>query len=197
MRALVGLARLAPLGLLALACLSPREAAAPRYFVPARPAAPDVAARPVESGPELRLRRVTASDYLRLRMVWRRGVEVGFHDLYRWTEPPAGYVESRLADDLFGQQGLRRVTRPSAPALGVELVHFEEVLEPEHEGVVSLAVLLTDGTQTALLERTVSARRPISSGSPEEVARALGEALSEATETVSREVAAALGAPGS
>lgn len=191
------LARLVPLALLAAACLEPRPAAQARYFVPARPAPTDVAARPAESGPELRLRRVTASDYLRLRMVWRRGVEVGFHELYRWTEPPAGYVEARLADDLFGQRGLRRVTRPSAPALGVELVHFEEVLEPEHEGVVSLSVLLTDGAQTAILERTVSARRPIPGHSPEDVAQALGEALSEATEAVSRDVAAALGAPGS
>lgn len=197
MRRLHVLARLLPLALLAAACLEPRPAADARYFVPARPAPAEASARAAESGPELRLRRVTAADYLRVRMVWRRGVEVGFYELYRWTEPPAGYVEARLADDLFARQGLRRVTRPSAPALGVQLARFDEVLEPEHEGVVSLSVLLTDPAQVAILERTVTARRPIAGETPEEVARALGEALSEATETVSREVAAALGAPGS
>jgi ABC-type uncharacterized transport system auxiliary subunit len=185
------------LALLAAACLAPRPAAEARYFVPARPAAADVAARAPESGPELRLRRVTAADHLRSRMVWRRGVEVGFHDLLRWTESPASYVETRLAQDLFERQGLRRVNRPSAPALGIEVLHFEEVLEPEHEGVVSLAVLLTDGAQGAILDRTVSARRPISGDAPEDVARALGEALAEATATVGDEVAAALEAHGS
>ena len=39
--------------------------------------------------PELRLRRLRAASYLRNRMVWRNGVELGFYDLLRWTEPPA------------------------------------------------------------------------------------------------------------
>jgi ABC-type uncharacterized transport system auxiliary subunit len=188
----------AALALCTAGCLAPRQAAEARYFVPARPATADVAAaRAAESGPELRLRRVTAADHLRSRMVWRRGVEVGFHDLLRWTEPPASYVETRLAQDLFERQGLRRVNRPSAPALGVALLQFEEVLEPEHEGVVSLAVVLTDGAQVAILDRIVSARRPIPGDAPEDVARALGEALAEATAAVGGEVAAALEARGS
>jgi ABC-type uncharacterized transport system auxiliary subunit len=184
--------------LVASSCLAPRPAAEARYFVPARPApSAGVASRPRESGPELRLRRVGSADYLRTRMVWRRGVEVGFYDLLRWTEPPASYVETRLAAELFERLGLRRVTRPSAPALGVEVLHFDEVLEPEHEAVVSLSVLLTDGAQLSILERTFDARRPISEDSPEAVARALGEALAEATASVGNDVAAALGAQGS
>jgi ABC-type uncharacterized transport system auxiliary subunit len=185
---------LAALALLSLACLSPRPAADARYFVPGRPSAADVAARPPETGPELRLRRVTSADYLRTRMVWRNGVEVGFYDLLRWTEPPASYVETRLAEELFERQGLRRVARPSAPVLRVELLHFDEVISPSHEAVVSLAVLLSNGEQEAILDRTVVARRPIAGDSPEEVARALGEALSEATASVGGEVSSALGA---
>jgi ABC-type uncharacterized transport system auxiliary subunit len=183
------------IALLSLACLAPRPAADARYFVPGRPAGSDVAARPIDTGPELRLRRVTSADYLRTRMVWRDGVEVGFHDLLRWTEPPASYVEKRLAEELFERQGLRRVARPSAPVLSVELLSFDEVLSPSHEAVVSLGVLLSNGSQEAILDRTVVVRRPIPGSAPEDVARALGEALAEATTAVAGAVSAALGAP--
>ena len=183
------------LAFLASACLAPRQPAEPRYFSPGfAPGASDPAA-PVESaGPELRLRRVTAADYLRRRMVWRRGVEVGFHDLLRWTELPASYVETRLAQELFEQLGLRRVTRPDAPSLTVELQSFDDVLEPAHEGVVALGVRLADKSQVALLDRSFVARRPVEGDDPEAVARALGEALSEAIDEVGAAVASALGA---
>ena len=182
------------LGLLLSACLAPRQAADPRYFSPAGAAgASEVAARAEPSGPELRLRRVSAADYLRSRMVWRRGDEVGFHDLLRWTQPPAKYVEARVAQELFERRGLRRVTRPDAPSLTVELLAFDDVLEPLHEGVVALAVLLVDRSQVARLDRTFNARRPVAGDDPEAVARALGEALSEAVSEVGAAVAAALG----
>ena len=169
------------LGLLLSACLAPRQAADPRYFSPAGAAgASEVAPQVAPIGPELRLRRVTAADYLRSRMVWRRGVEVGFYDLLRWTQPPASYLEARLAQELFERRGLRRVTRPDATSLTVLLLAFDDVLEPVHEGVVALAVLLVDKSQVARLDRTFSARRAVAGDGPEDVARALGEALSEA-----------------
>ncbi len=181
------------LGLLVCACLAPRQPADPRFFSPGgAPAASEVAARIEPDSPELRLRRVTAADYLRRRMVWRRGVEVGFHDLLRWTEPPASYVEARLAQELFEHLALRRVTRPAAPSLTVELLAFDDVLEPDHEGVVALAVRLADQSQVALLDRTFVAHRPIEGDAPEAVARALGEALTEAVHEVGTAVAAAL-----
>ena len=163
------------------ACLAPRPPAEPRYFSPGGTLAPvETPARETRTGPELRLRRVVASDHLRLRMVWRRGVEVGFHDLWRWTQPPASYAEARVARELFELRDLRRATRPDAASLAVSLVAFEELLEPDHEAVVALDVILVDRAQVSLLDRTFTARRPLSSGDPEEVARALGEALSDA-----------------
>ncbi len=186
--------------LLVSACLSPRQPADPRYFTPGGavpPAAEGARARP--EGPELRLRRVSAADYLRRRMVWRRGVEVGFHDLLRWTEPPSRYVQARLEHELFERRGLRRVTRPNARALTVELTAFDDVLEPTHEAVVSLDVLLVDASQVALLDRTFRVSRPIESDEPEAVARALGEALSqgigEVGEAVERALAGGLPPP--
>jgi ABC-type uncharacterized transport system auxiliary subunit len=182
------------LGLLLSACLAPRQAAEPRYFSPAgAAAATEAAAVAAPAGPELRLRRVTAADYLRSRMVWRRGVEVGFYDLSRWTQPPASYVEASLAQDLFERRGLRRVTRPDAASLTVSLLAFDDVLEPFHEGVVALAVLLVDKSQVARVDRTFSARRPVTGDRPEDVARALGEALSEAVNEVGAAVEGALG----
>jgi len=181
-------------GLLLSACLSPRQAVEPRYFSAAGPAPTVSAAASAQpTGPELRLRRVFAADYLRDRMVWRRGVEVGFHDLLRWTEPPASYLEARVSQELFERRGLRRVIRPGAPSLAVELLAFDDVLEPVHEGVVAIAVLLVDRAQVARLERTFRSSRPIEGDDPEAVARALGEALAEAVTELGAAVEAALG----
>jgi ABC-type uncharacterized transport system auxiliary subunit len=177
-------------------CLAPRQPADPRYFSPqAPPAASSAATRAAATGAELRLRRVFAADYLRTRMVWRRGVEVGFYDLQRWTELPARYVQARLEDELFEVRGLRRVSRASARSITVELLAFDDVLEPEHRGVVSLQVLLMDQAQVALLDRNFSASRPIDGDDPEATARALGEALNEAIEAIGAAVVDALG-PG-
>lgn len=183
--------------LLLAACLAPREPAEPRYFSPGFASSANAAdgpAQPIASNaPEVRLRRVSAADYLRRRMVWRRGVEVGFYDLLRWTQPPASYVEERLAHELYEKRGLRRVTRPDSASLTVELLAFDDVLEPTHEGVVALAVRLSDASQMALLDRTFATRRPVEGDTPGAVARALGEALSEAIDQVGAAVASALG----
>ncbi|MEX2208305.1 MAG: ABC-type transport auxiliary lipoprotein family protein [Myxococcota bacterium] len=183
--------------LLLAACLAPRQPAEPRYFspgfAPSASAANGNAVSISASAPELRLRRVTAADYLRRRIVWRRGVEVGFYDLLRWTQPPASYVEARLAHELFEKRGLRRATRPDAPSLTVELLTFDDVLEPAHEGVVALAVRLADASQQALLDRTFITRRPVAGDTPDAVARALGEALDEAIDQAGAAAASALG----
>jgi ABC-type uncharacterized transport system auxiliary subunit len=182
------------LALLVAACLAPRQPAEPRYFTPGDPPIP-VAASADLQGPELRLRRVTAADYLRRRMVWRRGVEVGFYDLARWTQPPASYVDARLSQELFEQLRLRRATRPDAPSLTVELQSFDDVLEPAHEAIVALGVRLDDASRGALLDRSFVARRPVEGDTPEAVARALGEALSEAVREIGLAVAGALAEP--
>ncbi len=178
------------------ACLAPHLPAEPRYFSPGLPPAESAASPRTESnGPDLRLRRVSAADYLRRRVVWRRGVEVGFYDLVRWIQPPASYVEEQLAQELFEQRGLRRVTRPDAASLTVELQTFDDVLEPAREGVVALAVRLSDKSQVALLDRSFVVRRPIEGDTPEAVAQALGEALAEAVDQIGAAVAGALAEP--
>ena len=166
---------------LAVGCLLPQPAAEPRYFAPG---APPLAADPARAADaadpaELRLRRVRSAAYLRNRMVWRNGVELGFYDLLRWTEPPARYAQQWLEDELFERRGLRRATSPKAPQLVVRLAAFDELLAPAHEAAVTLDATLLGEDGESLFERSFAARRPIASDDPKQVADALGEALTD------------------
>jgi ABC-type uncharacterized transport system auxiliary subunit len=187
-------ARLAVLAAaLAAGCLLPQPAVEPRYFAPAPPAA--AAADPARSpdAPELRLRRVRAAAYLRNRIVWRNGVELGFYDLLRWTEPPARYVQEWLEEELFERRDLRRATSPQAPQLVVRLTAFDEVLAPAHAASVALDVTLLGANRESLFERSFAAQAPIASDEPKAVADALGAALTDATRQLADAVVEALG----
>ena len=187
-------ARLAVLAAaLAAGCLLPQPAAEPRYFAPSAP--PVLHTDPVRSSPapELRLRRVRAASYLRNRIVWRNGVEIGFYDLLRWTEPPARYAQTWLEDELFERRDLRRATDPKAPQLLVRLTAFDEVLAPAHEAAVGFDVTLLGADRESLFERSFAARTPIESDEPKAVADALGAALTDATRQVADAVVEALG----
>lgn len=180
--------------LLAAGCLAPQPPAEPRYFSPSAPPAVDAGSERAASGPPLRLRRVRAASYLRDRMVWRRGVEIGFYDLLRWTESPARYAQSWLEEELFGRRGLRRASSPDVAKLDATLDAFDELLSPAHEAAVELDVVLTDPKLGTLVDRSFEVRRPIASDDPAAVADALGEALAEAAAQVGAAVAQALGA---
>ena len=179
---------------LAAGCLLPQTAADPRYFTPGAPPAPVDAGPHAADGPELRIRRVRAAAYLKNRMVWRNGVEVGFYDLLRWTEPPARYAQQWLDDELFERRGLRRATDPKAPQLVVRLSQFDELLAPAHEAAVTLDATLLGGDREVLVERSFSARRPIAGDDPAAVADALGAALTDATGQLGGAVVDALSA---
>jgi ABC-type uncharacterized transport system auxiliary subunit len=179
---------------LAAGCLLPQPAVEPRYFAPTPPsAAADDPARSA-GAPELRLRRVRAAAYLRNRIVWRNGVELGFYDLLRWTEPPARYAQAWLEEELFERRDLRRATSPQAPQLQVRLTAFDEVLAPAHEASVGLDVTLLGADRESIFERSFAASTPITSDDPKVVADALGAALTEATREVADAVVEALGA---
>ena len=178
---------------LAAGCLLPQPAAEPRHFAPGSPpAAADPPQIPAADAAELRLRRVRAAAYLRNRMVWRNGVELGFYDLLRWTEPPARYVQEWLDDELFERRALRRATGPKAPQLAVRLSAFDELLAPAHEAAVTLDATLLGADGEALFQRSFAARRPIASDDPKAVADALGEALTDTTGQLGEAVVEAL-----
>lgn len=176
-------------------CIIASPPAEPRYFTPRAidVAAADVAPR--ADSPELRIRRVRAAPYLRDRMVWRRGVEIGFYDMWRWTETPSRFAQTWLETEMFERRGYRRTTAPGSVTLDARLDAFDELLGPSHEASVSLGVVLSDPMRGTLVDRTFEVRRPISGDDPGAVADALGEALAVAAEQVGDAVSAALGVP--
>jgi ABC-type uncharacterized transport system auxiliary subunit len=193
----LSLSRLWAAGLTALlvaGCLSPRPPAEPRYFSLRAPADSAGDALHASEGPPLRVRRVRAASYLRDRMVWRRGVEIGFYDLLRWTESPARFAQEWLEDELFERRGFRRSSSPGVATLDASLDAFDELLAPAHEANVALDIVLTDPKLGTLIDRTIEVRRPIASDDPKAVADALGDALAAAAGQVGDAVAAALGA---
>jgi ABC-type uncharacterized transport system auxiliary subunit len=183
---------LAALTLCAAGCILAQPPAEPRYFTPPAVAVahPDPAAR--LDAPLLRVRRVRAAPYLRDRMVWRRGVEIGFYDLWRWTETPSRFAQNWLETELFEKRGFRRTTAPTAPTVDATLEAFDELLEPAHEAVVALGVVLIDPRLGTLVDRTFEVHRPIAADDPGAVADALGQALTAAAEQVGDAVTAAL-----
>jgi ABC-type uncharacterized transport system auxiliary subunit len=187
--------RSAVLLLLALAgCLPDVMVAEPRYFAPVPP--PLAAAEPAAPGDGaalLRLRRVESAVHLRERIVWRRSEsELGFHELSRWTQPPAHWVDQWLARELFERRGLRRALAGPHPRLRVELLAFDEVLEPERAARVEIAALLSDARGEALLERTYVAQQALEGRDPAALSRAMGAALGDAISRLGSDTASAL-----
>jgi len=192
-------ARRALLLLLLAGCLPDVMVAEPRYYAPVPPAsAPvEVTASP-GTAPLLRMRRVAAAVHLRERIVWRRSEsELGFHELSRWTQPPAHWVEQWLARELFERRGLRRALAGAHPLLRVELLAFDEVLEPQRAARVELAALLSDASGAALLERTYVAEQTLDGRDAKALSRAMGMALADAISRLGNDTALALaGEPG-
>lgn len=179
------------------ACLLGSPPDPPRYFqpvLPVRAAAPaDGAGGSEAAAPPLRLARMRSSAYLSERMVWRvSAVEFGFYDSRRWTEHPPHFVEQHLSRELFEVRGLRRARAGRVPILDVELLAFDEVLEPEHETRIILRAILMDGQNLSLLERTYTEVEALEDGDPASVTHSMGRALDRIVQRVANDIQAAL-----
>jgi len=145
-----------------------------RYFSPEYDGAP--AAAPPLPGPQLRLGRVQAWPHLRERMVVRRADrELSYREDRRWTERPEVYLRRALSRTLFEERGLIESLSGRAVTLEVELLAFEEVVQPRRARWQAHFLLRDD--HLALLAGTVAEERPVGDG---EEAAALAEALSQA-----------------
>ena len=169
------------LPLLLAACISPDDPPTIRYFSVdedrATAAASAVEASAAEPG-ALRLRTVRAAGHLGDRIVWRISpVEYGFYELRRWTESPVAYVTRALEFELFEVRALRSVESGAASVLEVELVAFEEVLEPGHAARVAVVVQLRGRDGRALVLRTFEEQRPVVSDDPADLARVMSAAM--------------------
>jgi uncharacterized lipoprotein YmbA len=172
-----------PLLLVAAGCFE-RSTAQPRFFRPdstllgERTDAVAQEARPSRSPVTIRLRTVEAGPFLRERIVWRASsVEYGLYEQRRWRDVPASYVERALRAALRRTGDVRLSDDPHARSLQIEVIAFDEVLEPAHAAVVEVALSLRDGSGQLLLDGPFGAEAPIVDDDPATMARAMGSAL--------------------
>jgi hypothetical protein len=179
---------LAALGLLGPGCalLSKSDSVYVRYFTPERgdrgeavlPATQNVAATNLY----LRLGRVNALSYLKDRIAFRDADEIGFHDLWQWTEKPESYLRRGMERALFQQHALHQIISGQGPTLELELDAFDELLSPRHVARVQVTWLLHDD-RAVLIQNTVTVDHAIAARAdtkdPEPLVSAMSDALGE------------------
>jgi len=168
------------------ACISPAVPPAVHYFSPTLPAAASRGAG--RATRPLWLRRVVSAGHLGERFVWRASdVEYGFRELTRWTEEPATFVRQALERQLYPGIFQRNETS-RAFTLEVELLSFEEQLDPERRAHVAFVVRLHDADGNSLLERSFEHGTPVEGSGDAAVARAMGLSMSVATREAVRSI---------
>jgi ABC-type uncharacterized transport system auxiliary subunit len=144
------------------------------------------AAAAAPSGLSLRLGEVSAARHIDRRFVRRTGThELGYYDIWRWTDRPDVFLTRTLGHDLFERAGITRLVSGAGPTLEVELTALEEVhaKDRSHARAAVLARLHDDRLQ--LWQRSFHADAEIGTGEP---AAALAEALSKALSQVAAQV---------
>jgi|HubBroStandDraft_1064217.scaffolds.fasta_scaffold02382_11 ABC-type transport auxiliary lipoprotein component len=155
-----------------------------RYFAPeARPgSASGMAAIPrvAASNLSVRLGRVNALSYLKDRIAFRDAeYEVGFHDLWQWTEKPESYLRRGMERALFEQHAVHQIISGSGPTLELELDAFDELRSPRHMARVQVTWLLYDD-ETVLVQNTVTVDHAIPGGGDAKDPKPLVSAMSDA-----------------
>ena len=164
------------LSLVATGCLTPGPGSNPEFYRP--PLHEFTPGDPEDDAPTVALRPIVSAGHLRDRIVWRvSDVRLGYYEDRRWTDGPAQYVRQTLLLELFGTGAARRVSHDSDLALLIELLAFDEVLEPEHVARLVVAYLVEDDKGRTLSLRTFAIDVPIDSDDAPAVARAFGVAL--------------------
>lgn len=147
-------------------------------------------ALPTDASPQIQLGRVNSGINLREKIAYRDSTfEQGYYEDKRWTERPEVYVRRELERTLYEEHGFRRALAAQAPALEVEVVSFEEVLGPGnvHNARVQLKIVIHD-EKDSLLERTVTAERPVAGKDFPAVVQAMALALDAAAEETAADV---------
>jgi ABC-type uncharacterized transport system auxiliary subunit len=158
-----------------------------RYFTPEPRDRSESALAPASSAAasnlSVRLGRVNALSYLKDRIAFRDAdYEIGFHDLWQWTEKPESYLRFGMERALFEEHGVRQIISGTGPTLELELDAFDEIRSPRHAARVQVTWLLY-GDQTVLVQNTVTADRAIPAGAdakdPKPVVAAMSDALAD------------------
>jgi ABC-type uncharacterized transport system auxiliary subunit len=189
MRGLARLASLTAVSLLGSGCalLNKSDTLYFRYFTPEPNDRPGSAASIVrtDSGSSLYLRlgRVNALSYLKDKIAFRDSeYEVGFYDLWQWTEKPESYLRRGMQRALFEHAGVHQILSGVGPTLDLELDAFDEVRAPGRVARVRVTWTLHDD-QGVLLQNTVTVDRAVASNpaapdtAPKALVAAMGDAL--------------------
>lgn len=144
---------------------------------------------PQPNVPALRMGPVVASDVITDEYIRRVSpVEITYVDGVRWAESPAVVVQRMLEDELFQRQGF--VSDAGAERrLDVQVITFEEHLDPRREGWVAVIARLVDGDGRALMHRRFEAHVPVDGEDPALVAQALVTGLRRVVQEIGELVA--------
>jgi len=129
--------------------------------------------------PRLMLGRISSSDAITDVFITRTSAfEITYADLTRWVEPPDQAVRRALEEELFRRRGFERASAGSYRTLEVEVVAFEESLQPRREAVVAIIAHVVDRDSGAtVVDRRIEGRAPVDGDDPALVARGISIAL--------------------
>ncbi len=134
--------------------------------------------------PNIRMGGVIASDAITDQLISRiSDVELRYDNNVRWAESPSVMVQRALEDELFQRQGFL-FDSGAERRLDVEVITFEQHMEPRREGRVAVVAKLVDADGRALFHRRFAASIPVGGDD----AALVAEALNEGTRRVVREI---------
>jgi cholesterol transport system auxiliary component len=167
-----------------------------RYFTPEPRERSESALAPTSDAAannlSVRLGRVNALSYLKDRIAFRDAdYEIGFHDLWQWTEKPESYLRFGMERALFEEHGVQQIISGAGPTLELELDAFDEVRSPRHVARVQVTWLLY-GDQTVLIQNTVTVDHAIAPGADPKDPKPLVSAMSDALGDVVAEIVASV-----
>ena len=148
-----------------------------RYFTPEY--ASDGPVRRVRPDLQLRLGRVEGWSHLGERMASRNSArELFYDDDRRWIERPEIYLRRALSRALFEERGVVESLSGRAITVDVELIAFEEIVQP-HQARMQALLMLSDD-RLGLLTETVTVEQPVAKSDGPDPTPAVVDAFSQA-----------------
>jgi hypothetical protein len=146
------------LALSGCALLGKNDPHVPRYFTPEYES--DGPAPRVRPDLQVRLGRVEGWSHLGERMASRHSArELLYDDDRRWIERPEIYLRRALSRALFEERGVIESLSGRAITVDVELIAFEEIVEP-HQARMQALLIVTDD-RLGLLAETITVLQPV------------------------------------
>jgi hypothetical protein len=195
MKRWLGPASLAAMALLGSGCalLSKSDSVYVRYFTPDLSDRRETVVAPNAAANNLyvRLGPVTALSYIKDRSAFRDADEIGFHDLWQWTEKPESYLRRGMERALFEEHAVHQIISGPGPTLELELDAFDELRGPRHVARVQVTWLLHDG-RTVLVQNTVTVDHLVPGAADAKAPEPLVSAMSMALADVIAEIVAGI-----